>query len=84
MFKIAHPDAHHLSSSAYHLMVEYSRILASYEAQHKLLFKYHNLYQETNGPLTQEQQDQFESIYQVKSKDMVHAEKKCHPLLENG
>jgi hypothetical protein len=62
MFKIARPDAHHLSSSAYHLTVEYSKVLASYEAQHKLLFKSHNLYGETNGPLTQEQQDQFESI----------------------
>jgi hypothetical protein len=61
-------------------MVEYSKILASYEAQHKILFKSHNLYGETNGPLTQEQQDQFESIDQVKSKGMVHAEKKCHPL----
>jgi hypothetical protein len=62
MFKIAHPDAHHLSSSAYHSTVEYSRILTLYKAQHKLLFKSHNLYWETHGPLTQEQQDWFESI----------------------
>jgi hypothetical protein len=61
-------------------MVEYSRILTSYEAQHKLLFKSHNLYWETNGPLTQEQQDQFESSDRVKSEGLVHAEKKCHPL----
>jgi hypothetical protein len=38
MFKITHPDAHHLSSSTYCSTVEYSRILTSYEAQHKLLF----------------------------------------------
>jgi hypothetical protein len=62
MFKITCPDASHLSSSAYCSMVEYSRIFASYEAQHKLLFKSHNHYWETDSPLTQEQQDQFEFI----------------------
>jgi hypothetical protein len=56
MFKIAHPDAHRLSSSAYHSTVEYSRILTLYKVQHKLLFKSHNLYGETHAPLTQEQQ----------------------------
>jgi hypothetical protein len=75
------PNAHHLSSSAYHLMVEYSRILTLYEAQHELLLKSHNFYWETQGPLTQEQQDQFEFIKRVKSEGMVHAaEKKCCPL----
>jgi hypothetical protein len=57
MFKIAHPEARRLSSSAYRLTVEYSRILALYEAQHNLLGKSHNLYWETQGPLTQDQQD---------------------------
>jgi hypothetical protein len=80
MFKIARPKAHPLSSSAYCLMVEYSRILTLYEAQHKLLGKSHNLYWETQGPLTQDQQEQFESIDRVKSEGMIHAEKKCHPL----
>jgi hypothetical protein len=56
-FKIAHPEAPCLSSSAYCLMVEYSRILALYEGQHKLLGKSHNLYWETQGPLTQDQQE---------------------------
>jgi hypothetical protein len=60
--------------------VEYSRILALYEAQHKLLGKSHNLYQKTQGPLTQDQQERFKSIDRVKSEGMIHAEKKCHPL----
>jgi hypothetical protein len=80
MFKIAHPEAGRLSSSAYHSTVEYSRRLALYEAQHKLLGKSHNLYWETQGPLTQDQQERFESIDRVKSEGMIHAEKKCHPL----
>ncbi len=62
MFKIAHPEACHLSSSTYRSTVEYSRILALYEAQHKLLGKSHNLYWETQGPLTQDQQEHFELI----------------------
>jgi hypothetical protein len=57
MFKITRPNAHCLSSSAYCLTVEYGRILSLYEAQHKLLLKSHNLYWETQGPLTQDQQD---------------------------
>jgi hypothetical protein len=80
MFKIARPKACRLSSSAYRSTVEYSRILALYEAQHKLLGKSHNLYQETQGCLTQDQQERFESIDQVKSEGMLHAEKKCCPL----
>jgi hypothetical protein len=62
MLKIARPEARRLSSSAYRSTLEYSRILALYEAQHKLLGKSHNLYRETQGPLTQDQQERFESI----------------------
>jgi hypothetical protein len=40
------------------------------------MLKSHNLYKDTNGPLTQEQQAQFELIDRVKTEGMIHAEKK--------
>jgi hypothetical protein len=64
--------------------VEYVRKLSTYVSQHKLLSKSHNLYKDTNSPLTQEQQAQFESIdcvsHCVKTEGMIHAEKKCQLL----
>jgi hypothetical protein len=56
--------------------VEYAKKLSSYVSQHKVLLKSHNLYKDTNGPLTQEQQAQFEAIDHVKTEGMIHAEKK--------
>jgi hypothetical protein len=82
MFKIAYPKARRLSSSAYRSTVEYSRILALYQAQHKLFGKSHNLYWETQGPLTQDEQERFESINRVESEGMIHAEKKCKILFQ--
>jgi hypothetical protein len=44
------------------------------------MLKSHNLYKDTDGPLTQEQQAQFKSIDRVKTEGMIHAEKKCQSL----
>jgi hypothetical protein len=77
MFKITRPEARRLSSTTYCLTVEYVRKLSAYMSQHKLLSKSHNLYKDTDGPLMQEQQAQFESIDHVKTEGMIHAEKKC-------
>jgi hypothetical protein len=44
------------------------------------MLKSHNLYKDTDGPLTQEQQAQFESIDRVKTEGMIYAEKKCQSL----
>ena len=69
-----------MSSTAYHLTMEYARKLSVYVSQHKLMLKSHNLYKDTDGPLMQEQQAQFESIDRVKTEGMIHAEKKCQSL----
>jgi hypothetical protein len=80
IFKIARPKAQCLLSTAYCLTVEYVRKLSIYVSQHKLMLKSHNLYKDTNGPMTQEQQAQFELIDHVKTEGMIHAEKKCQSL----
>jgi hypothetical protein len=80
MIKIARPEAQRLSSTTYHSTVEYVRKLSVYASQHKLMLKSHNLYKDTNGPLTQEQQAQFKSIDHMKTEGMIHAEKKCRSL----
>jgi hypothetical protein len=54
MFKIARPEAQRLSSTTYHSTTKYVRKLSIYVSQHKLMLKSHNLYKDTNGPLTQE------------------------------
>jgi hypothetical protein len=66
-----------LSSTAHRSIMEYDKMLDSYVSQHKLLSKSHMLYRTANGPLSQDQQDLFESIDRVKSKGMVHVDKKC-------
>jgi hypothetical protein len=80
MFKIARPEAQRLSSTTYRSTVEYVRKLSTYMSKHKLLSKSLNLYKDTDGPLTQEQQAQFELIDHVKTEGMIHAEKKCRLL----
>jgi hypothetical protein len=57
--------------------MENVRKLSTYMSQHKLMSKSHNLYKDTDGPLTQEQQAQFESIDHVETEGMIHAEKRC-------
>jgi hypothetical protein len=81
MFKIAHPDAHRLSSSAYHSTVEYSRILTLYKFNTSFCLSLTISIGKLMPPSHKSNsQDWFESIDWVKLEGMVHAEKKCHPL----
>jgi hypothetical protein len=60
--------------------MEYVRNLSVYVSQHKLMLKSHNLYKDTDGPLTQEQQAQFELINHLKTEGLIHAEQKYQSL----
>jgi hypothetical protein len=77
LFKIARPEARRLRTTVLRSTQEYTKMLTKHVVSHRIIPKLHQLYKESNGSLSLEQQKQMETIERVKSEAMIHAEANC-------
>lgn len=78
------PQARQLQCSDPRIMSRWTQFYKKYILDHKLHIKAYNLERLSSGPLTKEQQKQFNSLMKEQQAALNHADKRCQKICAGG